>query len=188
MNNSVSTYRIMRGARLLRPMIDVCLLIAAVGLFLHFQSLSQEHQRSPSFSQTVPKKITQVPMTFVEQVHDSEIAMWQSFSSWFQNSDSSKGSCRFESKPAADSQSFYMLCIGNPIKEPRKEQTLPTELELPLSHVFTTVAPSKQSAARKSSSHSENNTQAEAPIVVQGWMETSGGRLHYDTMKQKWAK
>lgn len=188
MNNSGTSYRIIRGARLLRPMIDFALLIATVGLFLHFQSLSQEHQRTPLLSKSTPKKVTQAPMAYVEQVHDSEVAMWQSFSSWFHNSNSSKGSCRFESQPTADSPTFYMLCIGNSIKKSGKEQTLPAELELPLSHVFTTVAPNKKSAAKKSSSHSEDDTQAEAAIVVQGWIETSGGRLQYDAVRQRWGK
>lgn len=188
MNDSGNAYRIIRVARLLRPMIDAALLIAAVGLFLHFQNLSQEHQRTPLFSQAIQKRITHAPMAYVEQVHDSEIAMWQSFSSWFHNSDSSKGNCRFESQPTADSQQFYMLCIGHLIKEPRKEQILSTEPEMPLNHVFSTLAPTKKSATTKSPTHSPNDNKAEAQVVIQGWVETSEGRLHFDSVKQRWTK
>lgn len=186
MNHLKSPFALVQAMRLLRPLLDIALLASAVALFMHFQLVSQQHQKPVELAQLKPKKEKSAPLAYVEQLHNSEIEMWQSFSVWFSESSANHGSCTFESKAEASSQHFHMLCIGNIPQESSKPEFQETESLIPLRHVFAKAKITTNREANRQKTDLKPKVKPVLPIVVQGWIDTQSGRKHFDPVAKQW--
>lgn len=186
MNHLKAPFTLVQAMRLLRPLLDIALLASAVALLMHFQLVSQQHQKAVELGQLKPKKEKPVPLAYVEQLHNSEIEMWQSFSVWFSESSANHGSCQFESRAEASSQHFHMLCIGNIPQKSSQAKFEKTESLIPLKHVFAEAKKQTRREANRQKTDLKPKVKPVLPIVVQGWIDTQSGRKHFDPVAKQW--
>lgn len=185
MTNSPSPLRAIQFMRMVKPLIDMLILGAFVAVFIYLQHLPKEQRHTVSIKQPLSTKATPQPLTYIETQHDSEQAMWNSFSLWFAQSGSGPGHCRFESIVEQGAQKFQMLCAGKPVgTSPQHAKAL--EADVQLSHVFAIQKATSVSSREKHLNTAREDQKPAEPKRVQGWVNTTSGKKEFNPVLQRW--
>lgn len=187
MTHSKSVYGTVQWMRVMRPMLDIVLLLAGLALFLYAQGKPENIRESALLSQAAAVKPQAQAITYFKESHTTEVAMWTSFSNWVHNSRSSTGSCAFEATAQEDIVTYGLLCAGNPVDQAEQNNKPKTgQVELPLQHVFVAPKTEPTFTPRNAVTKTPEKLEVSTPLVVQGWVNTPTGRKHFDPEKQRW--
>lgn len=173
--------------RIVRTGLDIALLLAIVGLFIHLTNLSDSHntnlQRKKYLASILSNKQSSPSGNnsagHLEEFHDSEESMWTSFFAWQSKTNYASGNCNFMPPNALYAAKFYMRCSG--------ENAQPgTAMNLePLNILVETT--SRHSRSLTDDKQPAIPDQAvEPPPVVSGWLDTPAGRKHFDPIAKRW--
>lgn len=187
MTHSNTVYGTVRWMRVLRPVFDIVLLLAGLALFLYAQGSPDNIRQSAALSQATTVKPQAQAITYFEESHATEVAMWASFSNWLHTSESNTGSCKFEATTQEDTVTYGLLCAGKPVDQTQQSNRSKTgPAELPLQHVFVAPKTKPTLTSRKAVTKTPEKLEVSTPMVVQGWVNTPTGRKHFDPAKQRW--
>lgn len=195
MNNSnLSTGRCIQWMRFVRPLIDCCLLLLALFLFMHFDNVSRKNQMEKTISQRIAHALQapsdqvakQQKIVSIAQQFSSETDMWNTFSNWQQATQPTSGNCRIETRRDLDKAPYSLQCTGG--SNTKNSQTEKNAKPHTLFESNVLVAPEKTSRPtnhekniREKSADTKRNT-----VSVSGWINMPTGRKHFDPVSKKW--
>lgn len=176
--------RIVRVARPVTVMLDMALLVAALTVFVLLQTFSERAEMNKLVDQSLAETLNRLRIPtdplhtadFLEELHDSEAALWNSFFNWYGRRGYAAGHCSFRAPNNLYPDKFHLFCTGiNP-------QGASTKHIDPM-QVLRAAKATKQENTAKSEIRNEVKDE---PIKVRGWLDTTTGRKHFDPVAHKW--
>jgi hypothetical protein len=169
--------------------IDACLLAGSVAVFLHLQTISQQHH----FKQSTPIKLPKAPQSLLhitEQAHLSETEMWQAWLQWVDTTDSAQGNCQFTTQTPSktDGPAFQMICQGgsserysvSSLSTVAKENTEARQI-----FVKSVIPPDPPEFKKRPVKTPRTQAETET-LTIKGWIETPNGKKYFDPVSKRW--
>lgn len=192
--STVAAVRGIRWMRCVRPLIDCCLLLLGLFLFMYFDNISMKKQvekykpNRVSHAIQAPAKHVgnqQKPVSIVQHF-SSETEMWHAFSNWLHAYEAVSGNCRIETRPDLDQTPYSMQCAGSSNTKNNRPEKNANQNALFASNVL--VAPEKIShhTNKKNETHGNRAAAEKNTTPVSGWINTPSGRRHFDPASKRW--
>lgn len=187
MSTSQQLESTVRTSRLARSVLDLCLLAALLGVFIQLNFLSDSHRAgalgkaylAKASNNTKPHSTTPGSVTHIEEFHDTEATMWNSFFRWYGQSNYASGNCYFMAPNEQYPGQFQFQCTG---ENAQSGLTIHAE---PL-RVFVADVPMQPQAKALVRESDQAEKRMEKPRVVEGWLDTAEGRKYFDPVAKRW--
>lgn len=188
-SSPLGVLRLLGFSRIVRPVLD-CTMLA---LCLLSYVLIQEHTRDGQTNNPAHLRLSNVlaqqagpprsgfSISSIDQQFKLEPEMWTGFQGWLAENSSSSGHCSFSVLPAE--LPYRMQCTGSQ----HPTQTPATQLAMGTMPAVLIPGPiAAQSRQAKTETKSVNKQNAQKQLTVQGWVDTSQGRKHFDPKNRQW--
>ncbi|MCR2745146.1 hypothetical protein [Limnobacter parvus] len=187
MTSSKTLRNTVKWMRMLRPVLDVVFLLSGLAVFVYLQDMSGNSRQPAPIKPSIEVKTQSQAVAYLEETHDSEAMMWDSFFNWLRDSKTTTGNCRFETTAQEVIVAYGLLCAGNAVdKTKANTKANPLPAELPIQHVFVIPKTKPTPTSQKTVTKTPDKLVVAPPVVVQGWVNTPAGRKHFDPAKQRW--
>ena len=173
------TTRQMVRFRMVRPLIDLLLLLAAMYAFIQLNHLDFEQKIKQKTNLRIQSKPAPTKALYVEEKFDTEANLWLSWSEWIQTNQPGSGQCLIETKANSIEQPFYLLCFGNHTSG--DHATLPKNYNGPEQNLLIVRQVSNTPKVKKTPPIT-----AAPEHKIQGWMITGEGQKTFDPAQGKW--
>lgn len=183
--------RLIGISRIVRPILDCTVWVLSLLGYVLAQELTHENQSNSLAHQRLSKTLVQQANTArsgfsfssIDQQFKSEPEMWAGFQGWLATKGSRSGQCSFSVVTAE--LPYRLQCTGS---------TLPSQKPAAQAMVGTmpTVLTSEPIAVQPNKANTETRPMAveNTPnqLTVQGWVDTSQGRKHFDPKTKLWTR
>ncbi|HEX4855819.1 MAG TPA: hypothetical protein VFV28_03360 [Limnobacter sp.] len=186
MSRPFTPLALVRQSRLLRPLLDALLAVAALAASVHLYAGFQPIQIKQPVTRpvpVVPGKKTQ-PL-FLDSRHGSEEELWKAWAAWITDHKPETGHCQFETQQDTGQNLFHLQCFGSVSEHPARQE-VPDEVLIE-KRLFSVDDRRSRSKARTGSQRIETPREEPKPAYpVRGWIDTDAGRKHYNPGTGKW--
>jgi hypothetical protein len=165
--------------RMLRPVLDLAILLAALAVLICLRNLEAEQQLNKKPNLRIQQQVPASKALFIEEQFNTENDLWQAWGSWIDSNQPSSGQCLVETKPAPIEMQFYLLCFGKEGVGKRQAEPIPNTLND--KNIFVQPKAPRAIPAEKITAKVDKPT-----YKVQGWINTTQGTKTFDPDQKKW--